>query len=261
MKLMRLKAPPIALAFSTLGSFLILFLMIPILLLYFTTSAESMLGIPYDEEAVKAILLSLLAATTATGVSLLFGIPLAFILARYTFTGKSLVEAVVDLPLVIPHSVAGIAILVAYSSRSMVGSLLSNLGVIIEDTFWGIVAAMTFVSATILINTARDGFQAIDREYEHVARTLGAPLHTVFFNIYLPLSFKPILSGAIMTWARAMSEVGAILIVAYYPKIAPILIVDRFLNYGLAASKPIACTLLSISIAIFVALRFLAKRR
>lgn len=258
---MRLRPPSLALAFSVLGALLILFLVAPILLLYLTTPVESMLGVPYDQEAVKAILLSLAAATTATGISLLFGIPLAFILARYTFTSKSLVEAAVDLPLVIPHSVAGIAVLVAYSSRSTVGSLLSHLGVTIEDTFWGIVAAMTFVSATILINAARDGFQAVDREYEHVARTLGAPLHRVFFSIYLPLSFKPILSGAIMTWARAMSEVGAILIVAYFPKIAPILIIDRFLNYGLAASKPIACTLLTISIAIFAVLRFLAKKR
>jgi len=258
---MWLRPSSLTLAFSVLGSILILFLAVPVLLLYLTTPVESMLGIPYDEEAVRAVLLSLLAATTSTGISLLFGIPLAFILARYTFSSKSFVEAVVDLPLVIPHSVAGIAVLVAYSSRSTVGGLLNNLGIVIEDSFWGIVAAMTFVSATILINAARDGFQAVDREYEHVARTLGAPLHRVFFSVYLPLSFKPILSGAIMTWARAMSEVGAILVVAYFPKIAPILIVDRFMNYGLAASQPIACTLLTISIAIFMVLRFLARRR
>ena len=258
---MRLKPFSLGLAFSVLGSFLILFMVVPVLLLYLTTPTESMLGIPYDQEAVKAIFLSLIAATTATGVSLLFGIPLAFILARYAFFSKSFIEAVVDLPLVIPHSVAGIAVLVAYSSRSTLGGILSNLGIVIEDTFWGIVAAMTFVSATILINAARDGFQAVDKEYEYVARTLGASLHRVFFSVYLPLSFKPILSGAIMTWARAMSEVGAILIVAYFPKIAPILIVDRFLNYGLAASKPIACALLTISIAIFAVLRFLAKKR
>ena len=258
---MRFKPPSLALAFSTLGSLLILFLAIPILLLYLTTPVESILGIPYDREALKAIFLSLTAATASTGISLVFGVPLAFILARYTFFSKSFIEAVVDLPLVIPHSVAGIAVLVAYSSRSTVGSLLNNLGVVIEDSFWGIVAAMTFVSATILINAARDGFQTVDREYEHVARTLGEPLYKVFFNIYLPLSFKPILSGAIMTWARAMSEVGAILIVAYFPKIAPILIIDRFLNYGLTAAKPVACTLLTISITIFIVLRFLAKRR
>lgn len=258
---MGLKISSLTLAFSVLGSFLILFLVIPVLLLYLTTPAESMLGIPYDQEAVKAIFLSLVAATTATGLSLIFGIPLAFILARYMFFSKSFIEAVVDLPLVIPHSVAGIAVLVAYSSRSTIGSIFSNLGIVIEDTFWGIVAAMTFVSATILINAAKDGFQTVDKEYEYVARTLGAPLYKVFFTVYLPLSFKPILSGAIMTWARAMSEVGAILIVAYFPKIAPILIIDRFLNYGLSASKPIACTLLTISIAIFIVLRFLAKRR
>lgn len=258
---MKFKPPSLALAFSVLGAFLILFLLIPVILLYLTTPSESLVGIIYDEEAVKAIFLSLAAATLATMLVLLFGVPLAFLLARYYFAGKSLVEAIVDLPLVIPHSVAGIAVLVAYSSRSTIGGLLSHLGLAIEDTFWGVVAAMAFVSATILINAARDGFQSVDREYENVARTLGAPLHRVFFGIYLPLSFKSILSGAIMTWARAMSEVGAILIVAYFPKTAPILIVERFLNFGLSASKPIACALLAISIAVFLILRFLAKRR
>ncbi|RLI30545.1 molybdenum ABC transporter permease [Candidatus Bathyarchaeota archaeon] len=250
---------PLKITFSILGAIIILFLTIPILTLYLLTKPEGFIGVFYDDEAVKAIILSILAATTSTIICLIFGVPLAFILARYNFKAKSLINSIIDLPLVIPHSVAGIAILSAYHSRSPLGWIFSNFGLIIEDSFWGIVAAMVFVSITILINSAKDGFSLVNREYEYVARSLGAGLTRIFFTIYIPLSFKPILSGVIMCWARAMSEVGAILIVAYFPKTAPVLIVERFLNYGLTAARPIAAVLLLVSVTIFMVLRFIGR--
>ncbi|MCX8176098.1 MAG: ABC transporter permease [Candidatus Bathyarchaeota archaeon] len=245
--------------FSILGAIIVLFLAIPILTLYLLTKPESFINVLYDDEAVKAILLSILAATTSTIICLVFGVPLAFLLARYNFKAKSFINSIIDLPLVIPHSVVGIAILSAYHSRSPLGWIFSHFGLIIEDSFWGIVAAMIFVSITILVNSARDGFFMVDKEYEYVARSLGASLPRIFFTIYVPLSFKPILSGVIMCWARAMSEVGAILIIAYFPKTAPVLIVERFLNYGLTAARPVAAVMLLVSVAIFVVLRLVGR--
>ena len=149
--------------------------------------------------------------------------PLGYILARKDFKGKSFVQAVVDVPIVIPHSVVGIMLLVTFSNR-------------ILDSYLGIIMAMLFVSAPFTINAARDGFLAVDEKLEHVARTLGASKLRAFFTISLPMAMSSILSGAIMTWARAISEVGAILIIAYYPKTAQILVMEYFNNYGLMFS-------------------------
>jgi len=232
------------------GSFLIVYIILPIAVILALQMFDfgMLLKTLHDERVVEAIENTLITATATTLISLIFGVPLGYILARKDFRGKSIVQGVVDVPIVIPHSVVGIMLLVTFSSA-------------IVDNYIGIILAMLFVSASFTINSARDGFLAVDEKLEHVARTLGASKLKTFFTISLPLALPSILSGAIMTFARAMSEVGAILIVAYYPKTAQILVMEYFENYGLRASIPIAVLLILIGLAMFVTLRWIVGRR
>jgi len=235
--------------FALIGTFLVLYILLPLVVIISKQLLdwEMLIKTLHDELVLKALKNSLLTSTATMLISLLFGVPLGYVLARKEFKGKSFVQAAVDIPIVIPHSVVGIMLLVTFSNR-------------ILDSYLGIIMAMLFVSAPFTINAARDGFLAVDEKLEHVARTLGASKLKAFFTVSLPLALPSILSGAIMTWARAISEVGAILIVAYYPKTAQVLVMEYFNNYGLRASRPISVILILLSLGIFVVLRWLVGR-
>ena len=233
--------------FAALGSFLIVYIALPLAVIFLKQASDlGMLAKTLHDPAVlSAVKNSLLTATATALIALLFGVPLGYVLARKDFPGKSLVQALVDVPIVIPHSVVGIMLLVTFSSA-------------ILDSYTGIIAAMLFVSASFTINAARDSFLAVDERLEAVARTLGAGRMRAFLSVSLPLALPGIASGAIMTWARAMSEVGSILVVAYYPKTAQVLVLEYFNDYGLRASRPVAVLLVGLSLIIFVTLRWLA---
>jgi len=235
--------------FASLGSFLIAYIALPLVIIFAKQLMdwEMLVKTLHDPYVIEALRNSLLTATATALIALLFGVPLGYVLARKEFPGKSLVQALVDVPIVIPHSVVGIMLLVTFSSA-------------ILDSYAGIIAAMLFVSAPFTVNAARDGFLAVDEKVEAVARTLGASRLRVFFSVSLPIAFPSVASGVIMTWARAISEVGAILIVAYYPKTAQVLVMEYFNNYGLRASRPISVIMVAISLAIFVLLRWLVGR-
>lgn len=236
--------------FASLGSFLIAYIALPLVIIFAKQLMdwEMLVKTLHDPYVIEALRNSLLTATATALIALLFGVPLGYVLARKGFPGKSLVQALVDVPIVIPHSVVGIMLLVTFSSA-------------ILDSYAGIIAAMLFVSAPFTVNAARDGFLAVDEKVEAVARTLGASRLRVFFSVSLPIAFPSVASGVIMTWARAISEVGAILIVAYYPKTAQVLIMEYFNNYGLRASRPISVIMVAISLVIFVLLRWLVGRK
>jgi len=229
---------------AIIGSFLVLYIILPIALMISLQLLDlnSLLNALGDELVLSSLANSILTSTATMLIALLFGVPLGYLLARTDFYGKSFVQAIIDLPVVIPHSVVGIMLLLAFSNA-------------ILDNYIGIIAAMLFVSASFTVNSARDGFAAIEEKVEFVARTLGASRLKAFFTVSLPLAMHSILTGAIMTWARAMSEVGAILIVAYYPKTAQVLVMDYFNNYGLNSAKPIAVILILLSLGLFVILR------
>jgi molybdate/tungstate transport system permease protein len=232
---------------AIIGFFLVIYILIPIALMISLQLLDlnSFLNALGDELVLSSLANSVLTSTATMIISLLFGVPLGYILARSDFYGKSFVQAVIDLPIVIPHSVVGIMLLLTFSSA-------------ILDNYLGIIAAMLFVSASFTINSAKDGFTAVEERTEFVARTLGASRLKAFLTVSLPLAMHSIITGAIMTWARAMSEVGAILIVAYYPKTAQVLVMDYFNNYGLDSAKPIAVILIMISLLLFITLRRVA---
>ncbi len=242
-------------AFAIAGMLLVFFVALPVANMLRYSTPETIGRTFADGAAVSSIVLSMGAAFYAVLLSLLLGIPLAYVLARRDFAGKGLIEAVVDIPVVVPHTVAGIALLMVLGRGSILGSTINFV-----DAMPGIVAAMIFVSAPFIVNYLREGFEAVDPRMEFVARGLGASGFDAFRTVTLPISIRSIFMGAVMGWARAISEFGAVVIIAYYPMIAPTYIYAAFNSGGLATSRPVASLLLLICIGVFVALRLLSGR-
>lgn len=210
-----------------------------------------------NKSVIDSIFLSLYTGFLATLLAFFLGVPTGYILARFDFPGKRLIESIIDVPVVVPHTVAGIAIFTVFGSKGLIGGPFNNY-IHFRDAVPGIVVAMLFVSLPYLANSAREGFKSVDPRLENAARSLGAPLWKAFLLVTLPLSARHLLIGSIMTWARAISEFGAVVLIAYYPMIAPTLIYDRFLSYGLSASRPIAVLLILVVLSIFIVIRVLS---
>ena len=186
-------------------------------------------------------------------------IPFSYLMARRNFVLKRLVTGIIDLPVVIPHSAAGIAILGFVSRNSVLGKIGSSVGLDFVGHPAGIAIAMAFVSIPYLVNSARDGFLAVPLRLEKAALTLGASPARVFFTISLPLAWRNIVSGLILMFARGMSEFGAVIVVAYYPMITPVLIYERFGAFGLKYARPVSVLFILISLSLFILLRSLSR--
>jgi molybdate/tungstate transport system permease protein len=241
-----------------IGSLLILFTMLTLFNMIFRQlilDTEGLFTAATDPVVINSIVLTLFSSFLATLIGVILGTPLAYVLARHDFPGKSIIESIIDIPVIIPHSVAGIALYALFMSRSPVGGAFGNIGIVFEDSMWGIVVAMLFVSTPFYVNAAKEGFRSINPRLERVARTLGANHWTSFYKITFPLAVRHLFSGAIMSWARGISEFGAVIMIAFYPMIAPVLIYYRFTTHGLAGSQPIAVLLILICIGVFILLR------
>jgi molybdate/tungstate transport system permease protein len=205
----------------------------------------------------SAIWLSLQTAAATAFIAALLGTPLAYFLARGSGWLKRLLEAVVDLPLAVPHTVVGIALLFVFGRRGLLGALFAPLGLEFWGTKAGIVIAMLFVSVPFMVNSARLGFAAVDPRLEKVARTLGASAFGVFYRVDLPLAWRGIMTGAVLTYARSISEIGAVMVLAYYPMTAPVKIYDLYLQTGLSESSAAAVLLLLVTLSTFLLFRAL----
>lgn len=210
-----------------------------------------------DTELRDSIALTVLTASAATLIGALLGVPLAYLLARRSFPGRRMVQGLIDLPVVIPHPVAGIALLLFLGRRSEVGGALAGMGLEFVSHVPGIVVAMLFVSAPILVSGAREAFRGVDPQLERVARTLGDTGWGAFRRVTLPLAGRGILAASILAWARSVSEFGSIVILTYNPKVASIFIYDRFTAFGLPAAIPAAVVLLLVALTVFVVVRVL----
>lgn len=200
-------------------------------------------------------------AFVATVLFAVPGIPLAWLLARKNFMLKSFVQGMIDLPVVIPHTAAGIALLTVVSPKTTLGSTLESLGLSFIGTHAGIAMAMAFVSVPFLINAARQGFEMIPVSYEKTSMSLGLSPGKTFFKVSLPLARHSIINGMIMMFARGMSEFGAVVIIAYHPLTIPTLIFERFGAFGLDHARPIAALFVLIALAVFILLRWFATQK
>ncbi len=241
--------------FSLAGGLLVLFVILPLVSTIFSTTPTDFLKSFSDPEVMQSIGLTFGAAAIATALAFATGVPLAYLLARHNFHGKRLLEAIINLPVVIPHTAAGVALLLVFGRRGLVGQWLFPLGITFTENLGGIVVAMLFVSLPFLVNMSRDAFAMVDEELERVAFTDGASQWQAFWRITLPLAWRGVSGGAVMMWARGISEFGAVVILAYHPKIAPVLVYERFEGFGLEAAQPVALLLILVALVVFILLR------
>ena len=243
--------------FIPLAALLIFFIAFPLINMIFGVSLSEIFDTLLDKEVTSSIFLTLRASLWSTIFALIVGVPTGYLVARNNFRGKKIIEGIIDLPVIIPHTAAGIALLSVWGRKSLFGQLT---GMSIMGTEIAISVAMFFVSVPFLINAVKNGFKLIDPRYEKVAITLGASPLRAFFTISLPMVKRSILSGSIMMWARGISEFGAVIILAYHPMITPILIYDRYEAFGLKYARPVAVVLILICLLVFISLRLLEDK-
>jgi molybdate/tungstate transport system permease protein len=249
------------LVFLFLGALLLLFILAPLLGMFFATQSTELVDTWREAEVRESIWLTLWVSMAATVIFAFAAIPFSYLMARKEFPLKRLVTGIIDLPVVIPHSAAGIAILGFVSRNSVLGKAGSAIGLDFVGHPAGIAVAMAFVSIPYLVNAARDGFHSVPLRLEKAALVLGASPARVFFTISLPLAWRNIVSGLILMFARGMSEFGAVIIVAYHPMITPVLIYERFGAFGLKYARPVSVLFILISLSLFILLRTLSRER
>jgi len=259
MTLQRIKTKPLSLVFAALGGVVLLFIVAPLISMFLSCSLPELAETAKDDEVRSSIWLTLWTSMAATVIFAVAAIPFAYLLARKDFPLKGLVTGIIDLPIVIPHSAAGIALLGVISRGALLGKAAGKMGFSFVGSSAGIMAAMAFVSIPYLLNSARDGFLAVPVRLEKAALSLGASPLQVFLTVSVPLAWRAILSGLILMWARGMSEFGAVLIIAYQPMITPVLIYERFTSFGLKYARPVAVLFILVCLIFFITLRLLAR--
>ena len=286
----------VALAVSIL--ILLLLIVYPIVLLITLGSAQLASALSVGS-FIDAIEVTVIMSTLSALVAIVMGTPLAYLLARYEFRFKQILDSIIDIPIMVPHIIVGIMIVLAFASRyniifntlnlvahklmlidaalsrygllhvllSPVVNALVNLltgitGIRFVNTLWGAVAAVAFLSSTYYIRVVEAAISMVNPEMEIVARTLGASPSRVFVSITLPKVWKAMANGALLSWARSVSEAGALFIVAYsiyfngnyiYP--ASVYIYESYVGVGLANAVKYSAALLIIVLIIFVAYR------
>jgi molybdate transport system permease protein len=252
------------LALALASAPLVCFLLLPTAGLLARVSPRDLLGTFMDPQAAQAVNLSVVTTLTTVCLAVVFGTPVAWLLARKQFPGKAVLDALIDLPIVLPPSVAGIALLIAFGRSGFPGSLLAGAGIGIPFTTAAVVLAQLFVSSPYYIKTLAVAFASVDRDLEQAAAIDGASAWEVFRRVTLPLSFRGLFGGAIMTWARALGEFGAtILFAGNFPgrtQTMPLAIYIGFeMDFRVALS--LAAVLLVISFAVLAVVKSLALWR
>jgi len=235
------------------------FLAVPLLGLLEETSWRDLPDELATPLVLQALRLSLVCSVGAVAVSVLLGVPLAFLLARVAFPGRNLVRALTTLPMVFPPVVGGVALLLAFGRRGLVGQWLDRaFGITLPFTTAGAILAEAFVAMPFLVITVEAGLRAMDRRYEDAAATLGAGRWTTFRRVTLPLIAPSLGAGVALCWARALGEFGATITFAgNLPGVTQTmpLAVYIALETDLEAAIALSLVLLAVSLAVLIALR------
>jgi molybdate transport system permease protein len=209
-------------------------------------------------DSLLALRLSLITSFSATALAIVFGVPLAWVLARFAFPGRNLLRALVTLPMVLPPVVGGVALLLAFGRRGLLGPALASIGVHLPFTTAGAVLAETLVAMPFLVITVEAGLRALDTRYEEAARTLGAGRWYLFRRVTLPLLAPSLFAGAVLCWARALGEFGATITFAgNFPGTTQTLPLAVYLELETRpeAAIMLSLVLLAVSLAVLVGLR------
>ncbi len=242
---------------------LLVLLGLPIFAVFWKSIDVHFFTYAFAPTALAALQLSLLTSSLSTLLAVAAGMPLAYILARWKFHGKTALELLVDLPVVLPPSVAGLALLIAFGRQGVFGKYLVPLGISLPFTTVAVVMAQTFVSAPLLVRSAKAGFIEIDPQLEEAAFVEGASELQLFRFVMLPLAWRALLTGTILTWTRALGEFGATIMFAgnligktQTMPLAIYLGLERSLGVALALSV----MLVLVSVVLLGVLRRLEKR-
>lgn len=255
-------------ATATLATVLLLALGMPLALFVVRQQPALVVEHALSPAVHRMLYLTVYGPLIAAMAALAFGVPLAYLLSR-GFRGQAIVESLVDLPLVVPHSVAGILVLFGFGRRGLFP------GTSVLATTTGMVLALTFVSAPFAVNAAREAFETIDPRLEYAARSHGAGPYETFVRVMLPLASRGLVTGGVLAWARGVSEFGAVAVVAYsvsffYPfaesnpsvaQHAPVYIFNTYTSSGLAEAGAVSLILLAMTFVVFLAVRRLAYDR
>jgi molybdate transport system permease protein len=187
---------------------------LPILAVFWKSAGVNFFSYALAPTALSALRLSLLTSTLSTLLAMATGMPLAYMLARWKFNGKTALELLVDLPVVLPPSVAGLALLIAFGRQGVFGQWLFPLGISLPFTTAAVVLAQIFVAAPLFVRSARVGFVEIDPQLEEAALAEGASELQLFRFVMLPLAWRSLLTGIVLTWTRALGEFGATIMFA-----------------------------------------------
>jgi molybdate transport system permease protein len=243
---------------------MLLFLVLPLAALVTRIRLSTLIENLGNSVVVQAISLSLTTTALSTSAALLFGTPLAYLLARHDFRGRTVIDTLIDLPMVLPPSVAGIALLVAFGRRGLLGAYLDELGLNIAFTQTAVVMAQVFVAAPFYIKSAIAGFAGVERDLEQAASIDGANGWRIFRYITTPLAWPVLFSGIVMTWARALGEFGATIIFAgNYPGRTQTMPLAIYLGFelDLGVALTLSVNLLAISFLVLLAVKGLSQKR
>lgn len=244
---------------------LLAFLLIPLSAIFIRAIPSGAFGDTLGDPVVsEALRLSLFTTLVTLAVSVVFGTPVAYLLARYRFRGREALDTLVDLPMVLPPAVAGVALLMAFGRRGILGPTLSTwFGLEIPFTTLAVILAQTFVAAPFFIRSAKAGFEGVDPEIEHVAATLGISRVQTFLSVTVPLSLPALLGGAVMAWARALGEFGATIMFAGNfmgrTQTMPLAIYQTMEGGGLNAALALSGILIVVSFSVLIFFKWVTR--
>ncbi len=243
---------------AVLASAFFLFLGVPLVALLFRESPATIWAEMQQPDIFQALQLSLITTCLSTAIAVLFGLPVAYLLARTSFPGHRLVETLVTMPTVLPPVVAGVALLLTFGRMGLIGHYLNLIGISIPFTTVAVVMAQTFIATPFFVNSTKAGFEQLDRRYELAAYTLRASPFYTFRRIVLPLIRPALLSGIGLAWARALGEFGATITFAgNFPGITQTMPIAVYVAAEIDLDKAIALSvvLLAVSFGVLLALR------
>ncbi|ADJ16554.1 ABC transporter permease [Halalkalicoccus jeotgali] len=240
-----------------LGAVLLCYYLVPLLSLIVSQPPGVVLERLRAPEVVSAATTSVTAAVTSTAIATVFGLPLAYWLARVDGRMKTVVTALVILPLVLPPIVSGMVLLTVVGPNTLLGEAAADSGIPLTRSLVGVVLAQTFVASPFVVVTAKTAFEGVDRRLEYASQSLGKSRLTTFRRVTLPLAWSGILAGITLAFARAIGEFGATIMLAYYPRTMPVQIWISFSTLGLENAFPVAAILVGIAIATLVVLNAL----
>ena len=241
-----------------------LFIVLPITAVFLRIDPNQVNAQLQNPIIVEAIKLSLYTSAVATLIAFVLTVPTAYFMATRKFYGKTVIDTIIDLPIVLPPAVAGVALLYAFAPKGLLGPILNSFGITIPGYTVAVIIAETFVASPFLLRSAKTGFENMDKDILNSARILSGSRLRVFFTVSLPLSMRAVTSGTMMTWARAMGEFGATLMFAgSLPGITETmpLAIYVFLYSDPTAGVMLSIVLIMISFSVLIIIKLIEQKR